>query len=157
MILAKIIVFMLVGQNFTIFPSQTITKIKHRVRATDYLCTQRWTEQVLNSINRVVNFGHPALISSFTKYKFLLVKNSFATSVNERSVWNCFGFRIIIFVACIQHLRSAETENDTFRAGCPKLGYTTLAKTYWVDCLSRSGSSSIVHFVHTIILFIILY
>ena len=32
------------------------------------------------------NFGHPALTSSFTKYKFLQVKYDFAAIVNERSV-----------------------------------------------------------------------
>ena len=36
------------------------------------------------------NFGHPALTPSFTKYKFLQVKNSFATLVNELSVLKLF-------------------------------------------------------------------
>ena len=42
--------------------------------------------------NRVVcpNFGHPALTPSFTKYKFLQVKNSFETLVNELSVLKVF-------------------------------------------------------------------
>ena len=42
--------------------------------------------------NRVVcpNFGHPALTSSFTKYKFLHVKNSFETNVNGPSVLKLF-------------------------------------------------------------------
>ena len=40
-------------------------------------------------VTRVVclNFGHPALTSVFTKYAFLQVKNSFATIVNELSVF----------------------------------------------------------------------
>ena len=36
------------------------------------------------------NFGHPALTSSFTKYIFLEVTNSFATLVNELSVLKLF-------------------------------------------------------------------
>ena len=36
------------------------------------------------------NFRHPALTPSFTKYKFLQVKNSFATLVNELSVLKLF-------------------------------------------------------------------
>ena len=36
------------------------------------------------------NFGHPALTSSFTKYEFLQVKNSFATIVNGLSVLKLF-------------------------------------------------------------------
>ena len=46
----------------------------------------------IEKINRVVfqNFGHPALISSFTKYTFLQVKNSFAPIVNGMSVLNLF-------------------------------------------------------------------
>ena len=35
-------------------------------------------------------FGHPALTPSYTKYKFLQVKNSFATLVNELSVLKLF-------------------------------------------------------------------
>ena len=31
------------------------------------------------------NFGHPALTSSFTKYKYLQMKNGFATIVNGLS------------------------------------------------------------------------
>ena len=43
-------------------------------------------------MSRVVcpNFGHPALTSYFTKYKFLQVKNSFAKIVNELSVFKLF-------------------------------------------------------------------
>ena len=39
-------------------------------------------------LGRVVcpNFGHPVLTSSFTKYTFLLVKNSFTTFVSELPV-----------------------------------------------------------------------
>ena len=39
-----------------------------------------------NQVTRVVcpNFGHPSITSSFSKYTFLQVKNSFATIVNER-------------------------------------------------------------------------
>ena len=46
------------------------------------------------SMYRVVcpNFGHPALTSSFTKYKFLQVKRSFATLMNELSVLKLFQF-----------------------------------------------------------------
>ena len=36
------------------------------------------------------NFGHPDKTSFFTKYKFLNVKNYFATIVNEPSVLNLF-------------------------------------------------------------------
>ena len=36
------------------------------------------------------NFGHPAIISSFTKYRFLQVKNSFSTIVNGLSVLKLF-------------------------------------------------------------------
>ena len=36
------------------------------------------------------NFGHPALTPSFTKYRFLQVKKSFATLVNELSVLKLF-------------------------------------------------------------------
>ena len=36
------------------------------------------------------NFGHPALTSSFTKYKFLQMKNSFETNVNGTSVLKLF-------------------------------------------------------------------
>ena len=36
------------------------------------------------------NFGHPALTSSFTKYKFLQVKNSFEENLNGLSVLKLF-------------------------------------------------------------------
>ena len=36
------------------------------------------------------NFGHSALTSSFTKYKFLQVKKSFATVVNGLSILKLF-------------------------------------------------------------------
>ena len=36
------------------------------------------------------NFGHPAPTSSFTKYTFLQVKNSFATIVNGLSLLKLF-------------------------------------------------------------------
>ena len=62
--------------------------------------------------SRVVcpNFGHPALTSSFTKYEFLQVKNSFATILNELSVFKLLQLSngdFIIFVACLQHLQRA--------------------------------------------------
>ena len=43
-------------------------------------------------MNRVVcpNFGHPVLTSSFTKFKFLHVNNSFATFVKGLSVLKLF-------------------------------------------------------------------
>ena len=45
-----------------------------------------------SGLHRVVcpNFGHPALTPSFTKYRFLQVKNSFATNVNGLSVLKLF-------------------------------------------------------------------
>ena len=48
--------------------------------------------KLIIKLDRVVcpNFGHPALTSSFTKYKFLQVKNSFATIVNGLSVLKLF-------------------------------------------------------------------
>ena len=51
---------------------------------------------LLLGVNSLVcpNFGHPALTSSFTKYKFLQVKNSFATIVNELSVLKLFQLLI---------------------------------------------------------------
>ena len=57
------------------------------------------------------NFGHPALISTFTKYKFLQVKNIFATIVNRLSVMKLFQFSNVDFlnlVTKLQHLQSAE-------------------------------------------------
>ena len=44
------------------------------------------------SKNRVLcpNFGHPAPTSTFTKYEFLQMKNSFATIVNRLSVLKLF-------------------------------------------------------------------
>ena len=60
--------------------------------------------------NKVVcpNFKHAALTSSFTKYKLLQMKDSFATNVNE------------LYTA------STKCVNLEVRAGCPKLGHPTL-------------------------------
>ena len=44
------------------------------------------------------DFGHPAVTSSFTKYKFLQVKDSF-------NIVPAFEMVLIIFVACLQHLQ----------------------------------------------------
>ena len=70
------------------------------------------TRSLENNKDRVVcpNFGHPALTSSFTKYEFLQVKNSFATILNKLSVFKLFQLSngdFINFVACLQHLQSA--------------------------------------------------
>ena len=48
------------------------------------------------SCNRVVcpNFRHPALTPSFTKYKFLQVKNSLQHLWMNFQFWNCFSFRM---------------------------------------------------------------
>ena len=43
------------------------------------------------------NFEHPVPTSIFTKYKFLLVKNSFARITNGRQFWNCDSFRMVIY------------------------------------------------------------
>ena len=48
------------------------------------------------------NFRHYALTPSFTKYKFLQVKNSFATLVNEFfsfEIVSAFELRFIVFAA----------------------------------------------------------
>ena len=53
------------------------------------------------SLYRIVspNIGHPVLTLSFTKYRFLQVKNSFATSANGQSVLKLFqpSYGIIFF------------------------------------------------------------
>ena len=108
--------------------------------------------------NKVVcpNFGHTALTSSLTKYKFLQMKNSFATIVNESSVLKLFQLstvsnRVVCpyfehtaltssftkykflqmkdsFVTYVNELSKASTKyvNLEVRAGCPKLGHPTL-------------------------------
>ena len=61
--------------------------------------------------NFLPNFGPPAQTSSsFTKYRFLQVKNNFATIVNVLPDLKSFYLSMAInfyFVACIQHLLSA--------------------------------------------------
>ena len=67
------------------------------------ICVLYWEYRVV-----CPKFGHPALTSSYKKYKFLQVKNSFATIVNGLSGFrfvSAFEWQFIIFVACLQHLQ----------------------------------------------------
>ena len=72
------------------------------------------------------NFGHPDLNSSFTKYKFLHMKNSFKTVVNGLI---CFSFRMVIYyfysVPTAASTKCVNLDKEV-RARCPKLGHTTL-------------------------------
>ena len=54
------------------------------------------------------NFGHPVLTSSFTKYRFLQVKNSLAKIVNGLSVLRLFQFRMVIY--CFLSMTTASTK-----------------------------------------------
>ena len=79
---------------------------------------------ILSSIYlyRVVctNFGHPALTSSFTKYKFLQAKNCFCENcewiifvacLQHLQKQFCDNCKVIIFVACLQHLQKQFCDN----------------------------------------------
>ena len=70
------------------------------------------------------NVGHSAPTSSFPKYVFLQVKNSFVTIVNGLTVWNCFNFRMVIY-----YFISMPT-----------------ASTKWVNWEWRSKGTSTLHF-----------
>ena len=45
-----------------------------------------------------VVYEHPALTSSFTKYEFLKVKNSFVTIVNGLSVFKLFQISNVVLL-----------------------------------------------------------
>ena len=73
--------------------SDTFSYIVQKIKV-KFTISDRWyTRDTLYTKNdRVVfpNFGHPALTSSFAKYKFLKVKNSLVTIVNLLSVLKLF-------------------------------------------------------------------
>ena len=78
------------------------------------------------------NFGHPALTSSFTKYKFLQMKNSFATIVNGLSVLKLFQLSngdLCFSQHAYSICKERKTQNDEVRVWCQSQGalpYITL-------------------------------
>ena len=70
------------------------------------------------------NFGHPAQTSSLTKYKFFKLKiigNNYELTVRFEIV-SVFEWRVIIFVACLQHLH---------KPGTTKLGQSVDVSAYY--------------------------